>query len=284
MEFVLPLNVTDIFRYFEDSGRQTTFVAGGTIVVPAMRAKTICPEILIDISQLKELSYIREDDGIIRIGALTTISDLGCSDIVRHSATNLLNCCDLFANPLVRNRATVGGNLVHASPAADTAVPLLALDAILEIEVEGGKRRNIPLNEFFVGPHKTKLERNELLKEIHFVRPSSKARMGYMKLGLRTAMAISVASIALMLEMDGNYCFNARVAFGAVAPKPLRIHKVERLLTNKPITMELIEECSEVIISEITPITDVRASSEYRKWAASGMLERSIRNLVFGKD
>lgn len=281
MDFIQPSSVKDTFHYVEEAGKNAAFVAGGTIVVPAMRDKIMSPEVLIDISRLDELSYIREDNGIIRIGALTTIGELGGSDVIRNSRTMLSECCEHFANPLVRNLATVGGNLVNASPAADTAVPLLALDAVLKIGCPGIKSRDIPLTEFFAGPNKTTLNLDELLKEIHFATPSTECRTAYMKIGLRNAMAISVVSIAVLLEMDGNECFDAKIALGAVAPTPLRIYKVESLLKGRSITMELIDECSEAVVSEISPITDVRASAEYRKWVASAVLKTSLKKVAY---
>ena len=131
---------------------------GGTNVIPGIRAKTLKPEILIDVSHLKNLSYIKEEKKRIRIGGLTTISELASSKIIEKYAPILSQAANQLGNPLVRNRATIAGNLADASPAADTAVPLLVLDAMVMAERDGGKHREIPIDQFFLGQNQTVLK------------------------------------------------------------------------------------------------------------------------------
>jgi carbon-monoxide dehydrogenase medium subunit len=170
--------------------------------------------------------------------------------------------------------------LADASPAADTAPPLLALEASVHTQRGIGKGREILLDEFFIGPNQTILEADEIITKITFPTPKDRAWGAHIKLGLRDAMAISVVSIAVMLEMDGRLCRRARVALGAVAPKPIRAHRVEGLLEGREIDGRVIDECAGVVKEEISPISDIRASAEYRTLATAVLLKRAIHEAL----
>lgn len=255
-------------------------VAGGTNVVPDLRAKAIQPEVLIDLSRLRNLSYIKEEKERIRIGALTTLSAIASSEVIRRSAPVLSEATRHMGNPLVRNRATIGGNLADASPAADSAPPLLVLDASVILETAGGGSRTVPIDQFFLGPNRTIQEDGELIREVLFPKPSPSARMAYSKFGLRNAMAISVVSVAVLLEMEGGICRKGRIALGAVSPTPIRACGVEQFLLNQAFSEELIGECCERLQSEIHPISDIRASEAYRRSVASVLLGRLLRQVM----
>jgi carbon-monoxide dehydrogenase medium subunit len=259
----------ETLRMMKKQMGRTTLIAGGTNVIPDMRAKAVKPAVLIDISRLKSLSYIREDKKKIRIGGLTTVSELASSKMIQRYAPILSEAANQLGNPLVRNRATIAGNLADGSPAADTAVPLLALEAIIITD-----RRKIPIDQFFVGPNRTVLKKDEMIKEIVFAKANSKTKMSYSKFGLRNAMAISVVSIAILKEIEGGRCKKARIGLGAVAPKPIRAYGVEEMLVDQKITGELIEACCEKVTKEIRPISDIRASAEYRREMTSVLLRR----------
>lgn len=276
MEYYQPQQLKQVLRLLEKGGSKAKLIAGGTNVIPDLRSKAIKPAAFIDLSRLKSLSYIKEDEKKIHLGTLTTISDLVSSRVIKKYAPILSEAGEQLGNPLVRNRATIGGNLADASPAADTAVPLLVLDA--EISTS---RRKIPIHQFFIGPNKTVLKKGEIIKEIIFSKPNSHSRMGYLKLGLRNAMSISVVSIAVLVEMDEAFCKKIRIGLGAVAPTPLRAFKTERLLIGKEMNSELIEACGSEIKKEVNPITDIRASAEYRREMASVLLKRLLWQMVF---
>lgn len=280
MEYIRPKNVRDVLQRMKKLKGRGKPVAGGTNVIPDMRAKTLKPDVLIDISHLKGLSYIKEDKKRIKIGSLTTIAELASSKVIQKYAPILSQAANQLGNPLVRNRATIGGNLADASPAADTAVPLLALDAIVVTEGDGGNRRQISVDQFFKGPNRTVLKKGEIIKEIIFFKPNSNAKMGYLKLGLRNAMAISVVSIAVLMEMEKGKCKKARISLGAVAPTPVRGYRTEEMLMGRDVTKELIEACCDEIKKEIRPITDIRANAEYRKEMASVLLRRLIQQVT----
>jgi len=283
MEYFRPKTMKETLHTIASWKGRARLIAGGTNVLPAIRAKTFDPRALVDLSHLTGLSFIKDEKKDIRIGGLTTISEIAASRVLQRQAPILSAAANQLGNPLVRNRATLAGNLADASPAADTAVPLLALEAVVVMERGGGKRRQIPIDQFFIGPNQTVLKPDEIIKEIYFPRSNSNARMAYVKLGLRNAMAISVVSIAVLMEMEGMKCKRARIGLGAVAPKPVRAFGVEEMLTGREVSKELVEACCEQMKQEIHPITDIRASAQYRSLMASALLRRMIEKAISGK-
>jgi carbon-monoxide dehydrogenase medium subunit len=275
MEYFQPQDLKSALHLLKQRKKKTILIAGGTNIIPDLRTRAIYPKILIDLSRLSGLSYIKEDNKKIRVGALTPISELTASRIIQKSAPILFQACNQLGNPLVRNRATLAGNLADASPAADTAVPLLALEADLLTN-----QRRISINQFFIGPNQTILKKDEIIKEIIFLKPNARSRMGYFKLGLRNAMAISVVSVAVLMEWEGTFCKKVRIGLGAVAPKPIRAYRTEEMLMGKEITSELIEACGHEVADEVRPITDIRASAEYRREMASVGLRRLIQEIA----
>jgi len=276
MEFIQPRNIAETLRVLKKWGKKGMLVAGGTNVLPDLRDKKASPDALIDLGRLEALSFIRAERGGIRIGALTSIADIAVSKLLQRKAPILAQAARHLGNPPVRNRATLGGNLAKASPAADTAVPLLALDALVGVRVAGSRGRQIPLDRFFLGPNRNVLKPEEMIADIYFPLPSSTAKMAYRKMGLRNAMAISVLTLGFVLEMQKGICRRIRIAFGAVAPKPVRAHQAENLLSGKEIRPELLLACAEEAEKEISPITDIRGGAEYRRAMASVLLKRTL--------
>jgi carbon-monoxide dehydrogenase medium subunit len=276
MEFIQPQNIQEALRALKRWGKKGMVVAGGTNLLPDLRAKKISPEALIDLSRIDSLSFIKVEEGGIRIGALTPIAEIAASKILRSRASILCEAARKLGNPLVRNRATLGGNLANASPAADTAIPLLALDACVEVQGSGSRKRRMPLDQFFLGANRNALKPGELIREVYFPLPNSGAKMAYRKMGLRNAMAISVISLGVVLEMHKGVCRRIRIAFGAVAPKPIRAYHAEKILLGKEITPDLLEACGSQAEKEISPITDIRGGAEYRRAMASVLLQQAL--------
>ena len=192
----------------------------------------------------------------------------------------LCEACRLLGSPLVRNRATIGGNLADASPAADLAVPFLALDAEVVIAKKNAEPRRVPIDQLFLDPNKTVLRKDELIEEIWFPKPTAGMSTVYQKLGLRNAMAISVISMAILIEIEKDICRKARIAVGAAAPVPMRAYNVEKVLTGKTITEKVVERCSSEIADEVRPISDIRASAQYRRAMARVLLGRLLRKVT----
>lgn len=283
IQYVRPKNLEEVFHAAKRMRGLTKYVAGCTNIIPDMRASDLSPKLLVDLSGLKGLNSINEDAKSISIGALTTIAEIETSKIIRIKAPILADAAKQLGNPLVRNRATVGGNLADASPAADMAPPLLALEASIHTRHGRGGRRKISLDKFFLGPNKTCLEKDEIITKITFSVPEGSAHAGYMKLGLRNSTSISIVSVAVILVLRKNTCQKARVALGAVAPTPIRAYRVENILEGAMISPKTIQECSALLDKEISPISDIRGSAEYRRLVTSALFRRAIREALNGE-
>jgi carbon-monoxide dehydrogenase medium subunit len=280
IEYVKPNDLSDLHRVMAEYEARATVIAGGTNLIPDMRNGEKAPELLLDISDMTELAYIRENNGRIEVGAATTIAEMAASPVLLDNSPILASAAKQLGNPLTRNRATLGGNLANASPCADTAPPLLALGASVEILSPGGKTRQVPLSKFFKGYKFTDLVKGEILSGITFSKPDDSTKCSHTKIGLRNAASICVASVAVALDMDGKTCRKARVAAGSVAPIPMRVIRVEKLLKGKEINAALLEECMAAVKAEISPISDVRGSLEYRSYVTSMILKRNIEHAL----
>jgi len=256
-----------------------TFVAGGTNLVPDVLFGRKQTERVVDISRLSELQFIENKDGRIRVGALTTVTDLLQSDLIRRGAFPLYESALEFAGPLVRNRATVAGNLLDASPAADLAPPLLAQDGEAELLSSAG-RRTLPLQNFFLGYRNTGVRPGELVTAIS-IRPLGESdRATYCKLQLRRAMAISLLSVAVVLWMDGETCLDAGIGLGAVAAVPFRAEAAEAVLRGRVIGEVEIDAAADAARESASPIDDVRASANYRKKMCGVLVRRLLREAM----
>ena len=255
------------------------FVAGGTNLVPDVLFGRKKIARAVDISRLDELRFIEEADGKIRIGALATVTDLLESELIRAAASPLYESALEFAGPLVRNRASVAGNLMDASPAADLAPPLLAQDAVVELaSVEG--ERALPLSEFFLDYRKTAARPEELMTAVVIEPLGTEDRCAYYKLQLRRAMAIAVVGVAVALRMKGNVCADAAISLGAVAAAPYRAHAAEAHLRGEEIGEAEIEAAAAAAEESAQPIDDVRASAAYRKKMCGVLVRRLLRKAL----
>jgi CO/xanthine dehydrogenase FAD-binding subunit len=282
MEYLAPKTLDELLKDLEGKAGQVKFIAGCTNVIPDLRSRAVSPKFLVNLQGIESMAGIIEEKAAVSVGALTTMAELAASDIIKTWAPALASAARQMGNPLVRNRATLGGNLADASPAADSAAPLLSLEAVVHTVQADGAKREIPVDRFFEGPHRTVLGREEILARVIFPKPNDPSRSAYIKLGLRNASAISVVSIALLLRMEGDVCRRARVALGSVAPTPMRAYGVEKALEGKEIGEKITEACADMIRGEISPLSDIRASAEYRRWTASVLFRRAIQAAMEG--
>ncbi len=282
-DFLSPKSLNTALRAIDAKGRSYKLLAGGTNLVPDIRSQSVRPRWVVDLSGIEALHYLKEERGRIRIGALTTISDLIDSKLIKNRAPLLWEAASHFAGPIVRNRATVGGNLVDASPAADSAVPLLALKA--QVKLQSLKtQRTLPLEKFFADYRRTALRAGEILTEVAFPIPDRAAKFAYHKMGRRNAMAISVVSVAVLLKMEGDTCSEAALALGAVAPTPIRLWEAESLLRSKKVDLNLVKKCGELAAESLRPIGDLRASADYRRQMCAVYVRKAICESVGLKD
>lgn len=273
--YLRPLDLAGALAALQEHQAVAMPVAGATNFLPDFRDGRARPRVVVDIARLP-LRYLRRDGDLVRIGALTTVTDLLGHAELPAWAPVLAAAAGRFAGHLVRNRATIGGNLADASPAADLAPPLLALGASVTLTSAGRGERHLPLTAFFQGVRRTARQPDELLTEITFPLPAAGAQGSHFKFGLRDAMAISVVSGAILLELEGAICTAARVALGAVAPTPVRAPAVEAALVGRAVTPAVAADAAARVGDDIAPISDVRASAEYRLWVAEALVRRHI--------
>ena len=253
------------------------FIAGGTDLMVQIRSRELKPSALISLRSIRDLSSIKIN-GSIRIGAMTTVTDLLYNPDLEYQAKLLVDAARRLGCPQIRNVATVGGNLCNCSPSADLALPLLVLEAKARIESLSGTQ-DIPLQKFFEGPGKSCLSPDQILTDIFIEPVSSNTKSVFLKKG-RVKMDLAVTSVALLLEMEGERCRKARVAAGSVAPVPLRLQKVEVLLEGQALSPELADQAQRIASESVAPISDVRGSEEYRRQIVGVYVKRGIAQIL----
>jgi CO/xanthine dehydrogenase FAD-binding subunit len=274
-EYYRPTTSGELFVILQQTGGQV--VAGGTDIIPRWRRGNGLSDCLIDISRLDGLRFIGEAAGQIEIGALTTHAGLVNSALLQTAAPLLAQAAAAVGSPQTRQRGTLGGNLVNASPAADLAPALLALNASVRLVSAQGER-NLALADFWLGPGKTILAPGEILHSVSFQRPQGRWGTAFSKLGKRNGMAIAVASVAAYLELDSaGKIRNARLALGSLGPKPMRCPLAEAALTGETGNLDLFARAAQAVQAQITPIDDIRASAAYRKQSCGVLVQRVLQ-------
>ncbi|MDR1193023.1 MAG: FAD binding domain-containing protein [Peptococcaceae bacterium] len=259
---------------------ETRIVAGGTNVVPAIRDGRQPPALLLDISRLDGLRGLREEKGKLWIGALTTLAELAASPLLAERAPALYQAANSFADPNTRGRATVAGNITNASPGADMAPPLLVLEAEVFLTGPAG-HRSLPLREYLTGPFRAALTRDEIVTHLTI---SPQVHSAFIKIGLRRAMAISVATVAVALEKATDGAVTAcRIAFGALGPTALRAPQAESVFLGRQPDSALFAAAAAAIAGDIQPRDGLRGTREYRLSAAGAILERAF-SLAYYKE
>jgi len=270
--YFAPTDVRETLKLLGQYGRKATILAGGTDLVPKINYYELKPDVLVYIGELG-LDYIKEKGGKLLIGAATSMAQIAANRLVAKKASALAEAARQAGTAAVRTAATIGGNLANASPAADLATPLLAMDAQLLLQSAKGKRV-VALKDFFKGPGQTVLKPGELITEVSV--PMPKGKTVFLKLGRRKAMTLSVVNVAVRLHMAGKKCQEARIAIGSVAPRPLRCTKAEGLLQGKAVDKALIAECAAEAMAASKPVDDQRATAWYRKQAGNVLVARAL--------
>lgn len=276
-ELLVAHNRSQLLDYLagQPEGR---IVAGATDFIPLVGAGKWRPKIAIDISRVRELDGIDESDGTLRIGPLTTHAIAAASSVIRERATALAEASALVADPSIRGRATLGGNICTSSPAGDSLPAFLAIGADLTLASKDGARR-LPLTEFFLGPGKNDLRRGEVLERIDVPLLDSTGSAFY-KLGRRLAMAIAVVNVAAWVRIEGELIADIRIAMGSVAATPVRCLGAEASIRGSTIAALKRRAADHEWLAElrddISPIDDVRASGAYRRQVAVPIAERAV--------
>jgi carbon-monoxide dehydrogenase medium subunit len=249
-------------------------LAGGTDLILDMKIGRQSPKKILDITRLGELRYVRAYNGKMFIGGGSRLQELLENALVKERLPILSSAIYEMASWQIRNVATIAGNICNASPAADSAPPLLIYDAKVKLSSSSGSR-TLPISEFFLGPRKTAISSYELLEEIE-VPTLDGYFQWYYKLGRRHAFTLSVVSAAVALKIENGIFSDVRIALGSVAPKPVRAYTVENKLKGKEANVSEIERAVEKVAEDISPISDVRASAEYRFKATKALLKEAL--------
>ncbi|MHC4767901.1 MAG: FAD binding domain-containing protein [Planctomycetota bacterium] len=279
--YLAPQSVRDATKALAE-GTVSVFAGGTDLMVQTRLGAREFQPVLVNIRRLEALRGVDVSEGRVRIGALTTITQILESDALKALAPVLADAADCFGSGQVRNTATLGGNLCNASPAADMIVPLLLLDAEVELASWGGDgvvSRTVALDDFFVGPGRTRMETQELLTFVMFSVPEPGTAGVFGKCGARPALDIALASVGIAGMMRNGSLHRPRVAFGAVAPTPIRGRRTEAALEGTVLDDENIDEIARTAQEEISPISDVRASAWYRTRMIHDMTRRLLQNV-----
>lgn len=273
--YTAPATLDDALGIKKERGAEARVIAGGTDLILRMRDKVFSPSVLIDLRRLS-LDGIALSDNELRLGAFVSLSQVLESADIERLFPALPAGCREFAAPPIRNRATLGGNIVNASPAADLVPPLIAYDASIVLSSSDGERV-LPLLEFFVGPGKSVMEPDEILTEIRLPMMPPCSAATFIKLGQRRSMAISQVNLTTRLGIDESGAVSeARIVLGSVAPVPMRAVAAEEFLLGKELSEELLNGAAQKAREEVTPISDVRASHSYRLEMTEVLVRRAL--------
>ncbi|HAU32501.1 MAG: Aerobic-type carbon monoxide dehydrogenase, middle subunit CoxM/CutM-like protein [Desulfotomaculum sp. 46_296] len=278
-EYFQPDSIEETCQLLSQFGSKAKLFAGGTDVIIKMKKELLSPEILVSIEkidQLKKIEYV-PGKGVV-IGSGVTHNDLVYSELLHEKYLSISEAARQMANNQVRNLGTVGGNIGSAVPSADLPPILIALGATVKITGVKGDR-TMDLEDVFIGPGKTVLAQDEIITEV--VIPDQKMTgSNYIKFGLRASGALAVVGVAAAVQVENNAIKEARIVLGAVSPTPVRAKKAEEFLKDKKISDELLAGAGVIASGECVPITDIRASAEYRKDMVRVFTRRALRKAI----
>ena len=279
-DFHEPATIEEACRIMTELGQEAKPLAGGTDLIVNMKKKILSPAHLVSLSRLEDLKQMRPSNGGVRIGAGITVSELAESKEIENLFNALSTGARGLGSPLIRNLATIGGNLVSARPAADLPPPLMAYGADIILKTHAGER-SIPLEDLFLGPGETVIEPHEILTEIHINNPPPHSGAAYYKLGVREALEISLVNVAAFISLDDDDSIKeARIVLGSVAPTPIRSHSAEKVLLGERPTSTLFTQAGKAASKECRPIDDFRASAAYKRAMVEVLTSRTL-NMAF---
>jgi CO/xanthine dehydrogenase FAD-binding subunit len=274
-DYVKPRTLREAVRTLARYGKRARALAGGTDLVGLISDGLAAPELVVDLKGIPGLNRIEFKNGALSVGALVTFSDLRESAMIAKRFPVIREMTGWVASVGIRNRATMVGNLCSAVPCCDSGAVLLVYDAAVRVAGPAG-RRKVALSDWFVGPRKTVLKRGEIATGVTVSLPKKKHGACFVKLRRYEGEDLAQASVTVLALAGHRY----RISFGSVAPRPIAAERVEALLEGQGLTEDLIQKAVALAREEITPITDIRATMEYRAHMIGVMLERGLRAAV----
>ncbi len=277
--YLKPKSIQEALALLNEYKGSAKIYAGGTDIIPKLKRREIkTPRYLIDIKGIQRLNYIKNEEDMLRIGALATIDAVEGSPVIRQDYNVLYQAARSMASVQIRNRGTIAGNICNAVPSADSAPALLVLDARVKL-LSLQAKRVIGMEKLFAGPNRTNMTAKEMLEEIQIPRPDTHSKGIYIKLSPRHSMDLAVVGVAVLINYDGDSVQNIRIALGAVSPTPMRAKKAEAYLLGKKLDDSSIDSAAQIAAAEARPISDQRASAEYRRDMITVLTRRAIRQI-----
>jgi xanthine dehydrogenase FAD-binding subunit len=280
-EYISMKSITDAVSVLNQYAQEARILAGGTdLLIELRRANAKVPKAVVDISFINDLKGVGESNEFIILKPLTTHTQIQKSEIIKKHASLLGLAASAIGAPQIRNRGTVGGNVMNAATCADTVPPLVALGAELKLQSSAGVR-TLPMSEFFIKPYKTKANPSEVLIEIKFPKLPSNARSSFIKLGRRNALSISRLSVAAILSQDKDgKILEARIVPGAALPTWMRVSEAEKMLIGEKPSEKLFESAGRKVSEIMISYTGRRWSTEYKEPVIGVLVKRALLNCV----
>lgn len=284
-EYLTPESTDEVIRLLAERGERARIVAGATdLILELERGVRKGVDTLIDITRIPALDLITlDEDGVLHLGPMVTHNQCVASPLLRQRAFPLMRAAWEVGAPQIRNRATVAGNLITASPANDTITPLMALGASVTLQSQRGIR-SVSLQDFYTGVRRTVMQPDEMLVEIAFPALRSTQKGTFIKLALRRAQAISVINVAVVVELVADRVESASITLGAVAPAIIHAEQAEQHLIGKELSDETIARAAELTMGAARPIDDLRASAAYRSEMVRVCTARALRQIRAGEE
>lgn len=280
-QFHQARSIEEALDLLSEKGERTKIIAGGTDLIPALRNEDVRPDWVLDILEIESLKGIREMADRVWIGPTTTFTEMEESSLLKERFPMLVQAASSVGGPQIRNRGTVGGNIVNASPAADVLPSLVALGAELEVRSKREGIRRLPIEEAIQGPYRCVNKGDELLTGIVIKKYPPETRSLFKKLGRRNAMARARMNLSLLLRLEGSGAVEEfRVVPGAVMPVAKRIDRAEEILLGKKPAPSLVEEAAQVMEEDIVKTTGIRWSTAYKLPVIQAMFKQSVMELL----
>lgn len=278
-EYCAPTSVGEAIGLLKQHGSEAKILSGGMSLIPLLKLRLAAPRFLVDINRLPGLSYIKEGDGFLKIGALTREADLERSELVRSKYPILADTASVIGDPLVRNMATVAGNLAHGDPANDHPATMLALEAQIVATGPNGERK-IQITDFFASLFTTVLNSDELLSEIRIPIPPPSSGGAYIKLERKVGDFATAAVAAQLTIAKGEVCERVGIGLTNAGPKPVKAKKAEDVLRGKRIDEETIRQAAQLASEESDPKSDLRGPAEYKRDLVRVLTARALRRAL----